>query len=189
MFSRTALAAAAVAALIATPLIAQTSSDKSKQKLSAQEFVDKAASGGMFEVESSKLAQDKAKRADVKQFAKKMIDDHGKANKELEQTAQKANLKVPKEMASKHKSDLDKLRQAQATQFDEAYIDAQAAAHREAIDLFTDYSKSGDNKELQQFAGKTLPTLQQHERDLKQLDQGSAATGASGGSSGQKQSK
>ncbi|TIT83508.1 MAG: DUF4142 domain-containing protein, partial [Mesorhizobium sp.] len=38
----------------------------------AQTFVDKAAIGGMFEVESSKLAQDRAKDQQVKNFAERM---------------------------------------------------------------------------------------------------------------------
>lgn len=50
---------------------------------SAQNFVDKAAVGGMFEVDSSKIAEGKAQDQGVKDFAKKMIDDHGAANAKL----------------------------------------------------------------------------------------------------------
>lgn len=186
MLRKSFLAAAAVCALVATPIIAQTSKDQSSQsgqQLSAQEFTTKAASGGLFEVESSKLAQDKAKRQEVKTFAKKMIDDHTKANKELEQVAQKAGVQVPRQMEPNHKAMVDKLKNAQSGQFDQAYIQAQDQAHQESIELFRNFSKSGQNEQLKQYATKTLPVLEKHAEELKKLEQG-AATGASGGDTG-----
>src|SRR5262249_7235811 len=53
-----------------------------------REFVMKAAEGGKAEVELGQLAVSKASNADVKQFAQRMVDDHGKANQELMQLAQ-----------------------------------------------------------------------------------------------------
>ena len=42
-----------------------------------------AAKGGMAEVELGKLAQDKGSNEQVKNFGKRMVDDHGKANDDL----------------------------------------------------------------------------------------------------------
>ncbi|TPI72587.1 DUF4142 domain-containing protein, partial [Mesorhizobium sp. B2-8-9] len=75
----------------------------------AQAFVDKAAAGGMFEVESSKIAQGKAQDQAVKDFAQKMIDDHGAANAKLETIAGEQKLKVPAQTDAAHKSELDTL--------------------------------------------------------------------------------
>lgn len=186
MTRTTILAASAALALLATPLIAQTAKEQTK-KLSeqAQTFVTKAANGGMFEVESSKLAKEQAKREDVKSFAQKMIDDHGKANKELQSVATEVGAKVPEKMDQRHQSMLDKLKKTPQAQFDQAYINAQADAHREAVQLFSSYAKTGDNAELKQFAGKTLPVLQGHQAQLAELEKASsAATGKSSGQSG-----
>ncbi|WP_245497858.1 DUF4142 domain-containing protein, partial [Mesorhizobium sp. M7A.F.Ca.CA.001.08.2.1] len=46
----------------------------------AQDFVTKAAIGGMFEVQSSKVAQSKLQDPKLKDFAQTMISDHGAAN-------------------------------------------------------------------------------------------------------------
>ncbi len=51
------------------------------------EFMNEAASGGMMEVELGQLAANKAVSADVKKFAKMMVDDHTKANNELKSLA------------------------------------------------------------------------------------------------------
>ncbi|RUW60726.1 DUF4142 domain-containing protein, partial [Mesorhizobium sp. M7A.F.Ca.US.008.03.1.1] len=71
---------------------------------SAQRFVDKAAAGGMFEVDSSKIAKGTAQDQAVKDFAQKMIDDHGAANAKLETIAGEQKLTLPKELDAKRKA-------------------------------------------------------------------------------------
>ena len=51
-------------------------------------FADKAAAGGIAEVKLSKLAMDKGDSPEVKQFARKMVEDHTKAGVELKQIAE-----------------------------------------------------------------------------------------------------
>src|SRR6185369_14746712 len=46
-------------------------------------FAMAAAEGGLAEVELGRLAKEHASSADVKKFADKMVEDHGKANDEL----------------------------------------------------------------------------------------------------------
>ena len=129
----------------------------------AQEFVNKAAVGGMFEVESSKVALDKAEDQSVKDFAQKMIDDHGAANAKLETIAGEQKLQVPADLDAKHKADLDALNAA-AAPVDETYVKLQRAAHAEAVTLFESYSQDGDNATLKAFAAETLPTLKMHQQ-------------------------
>lgn len=185
----TTLAIAVGLALAASPLVAQdkkseTSSKSAQASKEAQTFVTKAASGGMFEVESSKLAVEKAKRDDVKSFAQKMVTDHGKANADLQSMAQKVGVKVPDKMEPKHQAQVEKLNKTGAESFDKAYLDAQIEAHKESVALFQNYAKSGDQPDLKQFAEKTLPTLQEHQRMAQDLARQGAATGGSSGSSG-----
>jgi len=127
----------------------------------AQEFINKAAAGGMFEVESSKIAQDKVSDQSVKDFAQKMIVDHGAANAKLETIAGEQKLKVPGELDAQHKAELDKLQQAEAP-LDQPYVEAQRTAHADAVNLFEAYAKDGDNATLKSFAQETLPTLKMH---------------------------
>ncbi|WP_192259085.1 DUF4142 domain-containing protein [Mesorhizobium caraganae] len=141
---------------------------------SAQNFVDKAAVGGMFEVDSSKIAEGKAQDQGVKDFAKKMIDDHGAANAKLETIAGEQKLTVPNELDAKHKADLDSLQNAEDA-VDKPYVQLQRDAHSEAVTLFESYAKDGDNAPLKAFAAETLPTLKMHQEMVEKI----AATGAS----------
>ena len=59
------------------------------------DFVDKAAEGGIAEIETSRLALEKSQSADIKAFANMMITDHSKANDELATIAKKNDIEVP----------------------------------------------------------------------------------------------
>ncbi|MBZ9819360.1 DUF4142 domain-containing protein [Mesorhizobium sp. CA4] len=134
----------------------------------AQTFVDKAAVGGLFEVDSSKLAQDRAKQQQVKNFAEKMIADHGAANDKLKKLATEQKLQVPASLDAAHQSDLGKLRNT-TTGFDQPYVEMQRRAHADAVNLFQSYAKDGDNPGLKAFAAETLPTLKMHQDMIEKI--------------------
>ncbi|TPM94903.1 DUF4142 domain-containing protein [Mesorhizobium sp. B2-1-3A] len=134
----------------------------------AQDFVTKAAVGGMFEVQSSKVAQDKLQDPNLKEFAQKMISDHGASNAKLEGIAGEQKLQVPTELDAPHKSDVDKLQSA-AAPVDSSYVDMQKAAHADAVSLFESYAKDGDNATLKSFASETLPTLKMHQEMIQKV--------------------
>ncbi|TGQ46869.1 DUF4142 domain-containing protein [Mesorhizobium sp. M00.F.Ca.ET.216.01.1.1] len=142
-----------------------------------QEFVDKAAVGGMFEVESSKIAQSKATDQRIKDFAQKMIDDHGSANAKLESIAGEQKLRVPTELDTKHKGDLEKLQAAKAP-LDDTYVEMQRTAHSDAVKLFESYAKDGDNAALKSFAQNTTPKLKMHKEMIEKIakDAGASST-------------
>ena len=151
MKSRYLLAGLASAALIGFAMPA-VSAD------SPQDFVTKAANGGMFEVESSKLAVEEGGK-DVQGFAQKMITDHGTANAKLQEIAKEQKLSIPAELDAKHKADLDALKGPSET-FDASYVKMQRDAHSDAVALFESYAKEGDNAALKTFAQETVPTSQ-----------------------------
>ena len=135
---------------------------------SAQDFVNKAAAGGMFEVDSSKVAEAKAQDQSVKDFARKMIDDHGAANAKLETIAGEQKLTVPKELDAKHKGDVDTLQNGKDP-IDAPYVQMQRDAHTDAVTLFESYAKDGDNAKLKTFAQETLPTLKMHQEMVEKI--------------------
>jgi putative membrane protein len=156
-------AAVAISALLAAPFAHAASS-------TTENFVRNASIGSQFEIESSKLALQKSSNPEIKQFAQMMIDDHTKASEQM-----KSDLKgdeaalASTTLDAKHQAQLDQLQKASGASFDAAYVKDQKAAHKEAIDLFSDYAKSGDDTALKNFATQTLPTLQMHQQHVKEL--------------------
>src|ERR1051325_9213288 len=85
-------------------------------------FSTKAAAGGIAEVQFGELALKNASSSDVKKFAQKMVDDHGKANDKLKSIASKDNITVPSDMDAKEKATYNRLSKLQGSDFDRAYM-------------------------------------------------------------------
>jgi putative membrane protein len=132
------------------------------RSLSAQEFVTKASAAGLAEVNLSRLAQERASRTEVKDFARRMVEDHGKANLELLRLAEAKKLNVAQRMDEKHQTLFERLVGLRGTDFDREYSQAMLKDHEEAVALFSEADKSLDDKDLKAWAGKTLPTLREH---------------------------
>src|SRR5258706_6845640 len=125
-------------------------------------FVKEAAQGGMLEVELGKIAQTKAADDKVKEFGKKMDQDHSKANEELKKLAADKGVQLANELDSKHKSMVTKLEKLIGAKFDKAYMDAMVSDHKDDVKKFTSESEKGKDADLKKFASQTLPTLKSH---------------------------
>jgi putative membrane protein len=133
----------------------------------AQEFVREAADGGLAEVALGKMAVAQAESPEVKQFGQRMVDDHSKANQELTSLASQKGIAAPTEPSAKHKATIDRLSKLSGAAFDRAYMQAMVTDHDHDVAAFKSFSERGDDPELKQFAEKTLPTLQEHDRLAK----------------------
>lgn len=143
--------------------------DKGKLASGDRKFVMEALKGGMAEVELGKLASEKASSDAVKQFGKRMVDDHGKAGDELKKLAEDKGITPPADLDSKHKKLHDRLSKLSGAQFDRAYVDEMVKDHKKDVKDFqreADKAKDGDVKS---WAGKTLPTLQEHLKQVEDL--------------------
>ncbi|MFC5068441.1 DUF4142 domain-containing protein [Flaviflagellibacter deserti] len=169
-----ALAPAAAFAQGAAPAPMKKPAEMGQQqgqlKSADAKFVQNAAIGGAFEVQSSELALKKGESAEVKDFARMMVRDHGKANRELMDLAKEMGAETPKALDSKHNQVIQKLGGLSGAAFDRMYIQAQLDAHNEAVALFRNYGESSaSNSQLKQFATNTLPILQEHRRHVQGL--------------------
>jgi putative membrane protein len=169
------IAITGMALLVSTAAFAQSLGEKTGidsllgVSPSTQDFVTEATMGGMFEVESSKLAVQKAD-GPVKQFASQMVADHTKASGELAAQAKSEKFSVPTTLDDSDQGKIDKLRGLAGADFSKQYMDYQVSAHKDAVSLFQRYGKGGDNSKLKAWAVTTLPTLQHHLDMAEELD-------------------
>jgi putative membrane protein len=163
------VATIAIAAFLAPAAMAQSVGEKTGinsiigTSPTTGDFVKEAATSDMFEIQSSQLAQSKG-GAEIKTFAAKMVADHTKTSADLKSMVQGGNVKaeLPNEVTSSQSSMLDKLNGLNGEDFNKQYMSDQVSAHKDAVSLFQRYAKGGDNASLKSWAGKTLPTLQDH---------------------------
>jgi putative membrane protein len=168
-----------------------SASSKAEGSLSKgdQSILRQMAITNISEIEAAKLAQSKSKDEKVKTYAQQMIDDHTKAQGELEQLAQSKNVTLPKEPDAKHKAMAKKLSALEGEKFDKQYM-AQGGVtdHRNAHGMLQKAEKTAKDPEVKALVTKMIPVVDQHLQTARQ-DTASAKTasgkgGASSGSSG-----
>jgi putative membrane protein len=127
-----------------------------------RKFVETTARDGMAEVQLGQMAQQKAQNAQVKEFAARMVTDHGKANDELKTLASSKGVQLPSETDKAHKSKADSLGKKAADKFDHEYMEEMVKDHKKDVKEFEKQSKNAKDADVRAFASKTLPTLQEH---------------------------
>ena len=132
------------------------------------DFMMKAAQGGMAEVNMGNMASSKATNAEVKKFGDRMVTDHSKANDELKQLASTKGVSLPTDVAEEHKKAMDEMSAKNGKDFDKAYMDDMVKDHEKDVAEFEKASKNAKDADLKAWATKTLPTLQEHLRMAKE---------------------
>jgi len=107
-----------------------------------------------------------------------MITDHSKAGEELKSVAVKSGVTVPTTSSAEQKQAAQKLARLKGADFDNAYAAQMVKDHEGAVALFENEASSGSDADLKAFAGKTLPTLQEHLKMAKALPDGAISGGS-----------
>jgi putative membrane protein len=143
---------------------------------SATDYVKLAADGDNYEIQSSKVALMRSKRADVKSLARQMITDHMQTSKSLMAALSNADRKItpPSTMLSNaNMSKIQLLKKAPRASFDNLYLQQQLQAHQMAWSLHKGYATDGTDPALKQVASTAVPVVEMHLQHLKSMASGS----------------
>jgi putative membrane protein len=132
-------------------------------------FVRKAAQGGLAEVQLGQLATEKAASPEVKQFGQRMVDDHTKANDQLKQIAQQQGIQVPDQLDAKDAATKARLEKLSGKEFDRAYMHDMVMDHTKDVTEFKHEANSGKDSAVKSFAQQTVPTLEDHLKEAKNI--------------------
>ncbi len=134
-------------------------------------FMKEAALGNEAEIQLGQLAQAKASSPAVKSFAARMIQDHSSADDKLKNIAQSQHISLPTALDPRHKNQAEALSRLSGSQFDKAYMQAMVKEHTEDVSKFQKESAEAHDDTVKQFAAGTLPVLQSHLNEAKQIEQ------------------
>jgi putative membrane protein len=140
-------------------------------------FMMKAANSGRAEVELARLALERATSKPVKDLARRMLEDHGKANEQLREIARGKKVPLPDQLTGIHRNLVEQIRAEDQADFEQAYMQAQVAEHKAAIALFRDEKTDGVDPALREFAGAQLPMLEKHLDEALRIADGLVQSG------------
>lgn len=132
-----------------------------------REFLQNAYRGGVFEIEASRIAVEKNIPDEQREFARKMIEDHGKSNDDIRALADKKSVPLPTTLESDERQQVEELRDLNGKEFESAFHDMQARAHESAIESFEKAVRDTKDADIKALASSTLPTLREHRKMLE----------------------
>jgi predicted outer membrane protein len=166
---------------------------------SDKQFVKNMIQANMAEIQLGQLAADHAQNSDVKEYARMIVDDHTKANQKLLTLAQQLGVDQPNGLDAKHKAIEARLSKLNGAEFDRQFMQAMVQDHQQVISKTkqeapgaagntgtgttgatgtsgsTSPSPSAGMDQApdtaRQYASMTLPILQKHLQDARQIQQ------------------
>lgn len=142
-----------------------------------QQFIKEAAQGGQAEVDLGNLAQQHASDPAVKEFGKRMVGDHTKANEDLQLLAKSKGVQLPTTLNSSNHALKEKLSQLSGQQFDTQYMEAMIADHKHDVAEFNKAANDAYDPDVKKFAGKYLPILINHLKQAQDISHNLHAQG------------
>jgi len=126
------------------------------------EFMTKAASGGLLEVQLGQQVAQKATTPEAKSFAQQMVTDHTKSNDELKALAAQKNITLPTTLGEDQQKVYDEVLAEKGAELDKKYVSAMLTDHREDIKEYQEAVTKSTDTNIKTYAQKNLPVLQMH---------------------------
>ncbi len=134
-------------------------------------FVEQALSGGMFEVRSSQMLLERPlKDPREEDFARMMMEDHSRANRQLHLILQQKGIITTAQMRPEHQALLDDLAELDGDELQKRYHEYQISVHAESLGLFAAAANEVQDPQLKAYALEMLPTLRAHADHLRTHD-------------------
>ncbi|RYU80077.1 DUF4142 domain-containing protein [Hymenobacter persicinus] len=133
------------------------------------EFLTKAASGGMLEVQLGDYVAKNGSTTEGKQFGSQMVADHTKANAELKSIAAAKNVTLPAALGDDHAKVYKDVTEEKGADLDKEYLKEMVKDHEEDVKEFTEASVKAADPTLKAFATKQVPVLQHHLEMAQQM--------------------
>jgi putative membrane protein len=123
-----------------------------------------------MEVDLGELAQQKASNDAVRQFAQRMIADHGKAGQELAQLAASKGIELTTQPSRADQREKDQLARQAGPAFDRAYVKMMIKDHEQDVAAFRKMSRQAKDPDLKEWAAKTLPVVEDHLKTIREIE-------------------
>ena len=142
-------------------------------------FARQACQAGVAEMEIAKMAARNTKNEAVRSLARKLVEDHAAAEKELNQLFIQKGLRADPKLAENLETSISRLSTLKGGEFDQAFKQQVIEDHEKAIALFEKQAQQGEDPDLKAFAQKHLPHLREHLEMARALPIGSDTDGPS----------
>jgi putative membrane protein len=129
-----------------------------------QEIASKLAQGSISEVQIGKLVREKASDPAVKDFAKRMVQDHSQMNDQVKHWASVNDVKLPTTPSQDGQELKGRLAKESGKAYDREYIRSMLEDHKKDIAELQSFIQSNPNSSLKSLVTQALPIFENHIR-------------------------
>ena len=137
-----------------------------------KDFVEYAGEVDLTAIQLGRLAQNRASNSEVKNFGRSLAQEHSEDLAKLTTAANKVGAVAPNNLDEIHKAIVGRVKGHRGKNFDHQFLKAVINEHENAVVSFQREADHGSNADLQAYAKVTLPSLEQHLKEAKQLPSG-----------------
>ena len=131
------------------------------QPRDSQEFLKELHTGNQAEIAVGKLAEKKGASKGVRDFGKKLVQDHKDFDQKIVNLAKQENMDLGQPELNKDQKDLEqKLQAANGKDFDRIFLEGMTSDHKKDIEKVR--TAQLDDPRAQKLARDALPTLEKH---------------------------
>lgn len=127
-----------------------------------RQFMIMAAKTDMTEAHEGQMAENDANRANVKEFAKTLVQDHTESYERLTELAAKTGVSIPKGINVAKDRAVQQLVHLKGDRFDRQFTRQEVTDHRQAIAAFKHEAARGRDANVKAYAAKMIPILEKH---------------------------
>ena len=138
----------------------------------AQQYVALASGGDMFEIQSARIALEKAESAEVRGLAQMILADHQRSSAQLAEAGAQAQppLTPAPALNPSQQESIEALQRTRGVAFDAEWLRQQVVAHQHALDAAAAYARGGDSEPLRRHAAATIAPIQTHLTRARRLE-------------------
>src|SRR5262252_333260 len=146
----------------------QAARDKTLTEAEKQ-FINDAVRDGVKERSMGRVVVAKTTNADVKDYAKMVVNDHSKALNDLVDLMKEAGMNQPGGLPEVKHEAQDRLSELSGPAFDREYINLMVQDHQKAISKFQQEETTAQDESLRNYVKQVLPMLQKHLEKAQEL--------------------
>ena len=158
-----------VAMLVVGGFVAGTYGGEKADRPLDKDFLIKVATCNNAGIQVSGLADKRSESSQVKDFATIIVKDHKASGDQLAELLKGRKLAIAAGFDKETKDEVKRLGKLEGNEFDRAYLQCMVKGHKEAIAIFENQAKNGQEEDIRTYAKEVLPHLRKHLSKAQEL--------------------
>jgi putative membrane protein len=133
------------------------------------EFIRDVDADHFLEIRLGRLAQTKGRDQAVRQFGRRMVQDHTTLQRQWTSMASRNGMDRKSGMGPRHRSKLTRLEKLSGREFDREYMTLMVQNHKDYLDYWRKEGRAAKSEPVRELVNRGIPMLERHMSEARQV--------------------